>query len=170
MHELYSDMLDCICLAGSFLPMRNISRNNNRVVGWNNYCKSLYADARKKFLAWHKGGRLRYGPCFENMKSSRTVFKNALNYCKKNEAKIRKEILLENFLDNKYKFWKELSKINGNSSKKAVLIDGKTDLNEIAMIFDEKYRKILDDPSCQNGQFSQAAMAAGWDEVFINDG
>ena len=91
--ELFSDVLDCICLAGMVLPTRNVFQNYNRVIGWNDHCKILYAEARKKFFEWHEVGRLRDGSSFENMKFSRAAFKNALNYCRKNEAQIRKEIL-----------------------------------------------------------------------------
>ena len=57
--------------------------------------------------------------------------------------------------------------MNGKSSRKALLIDGKTDLNEICSIFDEKYRKILDDPNCQDGQVRQVVMGRQCNSGFL---
>ena len=141
----------------SYRPLRPLSlpchldvAKGNRVVGWNYYCKERYATARECFLVWNNNGRLRSGDEFEAMKSSRLAFKNALNYCKNNEQKIKKENMLRKFkLTNKGKFWKEVSKIKENTKTKLVQIDGVSDVNEIVNIFDQKYQGILDDPNCQ---------------------
>ena len=59
--------------------------------GWNQYCKLLYAEAREAFLEWLRGGKIRYGDEYENMKVKRKEFVNALKYCKENETKIRND-------------------------------------------------------------------------------
>ena len=151
LNDIYNDILECISLATSYLPTKKTFNKNDRVVGWNTYCKEKYAIAREKYLIWHNNGRVRQGIEFESMKMSRTSFKNALNYCKNNELKIKKENLLRKFAcQNKINFWKDISKLNGNSGQKIVQIDSLTNLDEITAKFDEKYKRILDDPSCQS--------------------
>ena len=112
----------------------------------------MYRVARDKFLKWHGGGKIRSGLLFEEMKIARKEFKSALNYCRKNQTRIKKENLLQKFsLMNKSRFWKEISKINGMKKKQILCLDGKSNLEEITDIFDNKYRQILDDPLCQTG-------------------
>ena len=87
------------------------------MVGWNRYCKDLYAKAREDFLSWHRNGRVRFGNCFLSMKRSRSEFKKALRFCRTNELRIRKEILLDKFaFRNKQVFWKELRNSKGNNN------------------------------------------------------
>ena len=148
---MYNDIIECIKFASEFLPCKTRATNNNRVVGWNRYCRDLYAKAREDFLRWHNNGKLRYGVDFCNMKNSRRCFKNALNYCKQNELKIRKENLLLNFSSrNKSKFWNSVSNIKGRKTQNFASIDGKTDKNDIISIFDVKYQNILNDQECQD--------------------
>ena len=121
------------------------------MVGWNLHCRNLYKTARLDFLSWHENGRPRIGVRFEKMKLSRSDFRNALNYCRKNESKIRKEILLAKFNhNNKSDFWKELRKLNGFNRNNLSCIDGTSDPKIIAEIFDTKYSETLKDPACQS--------------------
>ena len=152
LENLYGDLLECISVASLHLPSgsMNSCQKDRRVVGWNFHCRELYRIAREKYMEWHSNGRIRMGSLFEEMKTSRKAFKNALKYCRNNEAKIKKEIILRKFgLKNKSAFWKEISKVNGKNSKKFVSIDGNSDAGEIVSIFDQKYKDILDDPRCQ---------------------
>ena len=162
LNELYSDILDCISVASMHLPYKKHLDANNRVVGWNSYCKEKYKLSREKFLIWHNKGKPRLGQDFENMKQARSAFKNALNYCKNNEMRIKKENIMSKFaLANKSLFWQNVSKINGKYSDRMTCIDSKYDLKQITEIFDRKYQKILDDPKCQTGQTFQALNESG---------
>ena len=125
------------------------NRNNNKkcwLVGWNQYCKDLYAEVRREYLTRHSNGRIRSGVQFEAMRESRRQFKKALKFCRKNERSIRKENLLSKFQhDYKSIFWKEMRKINDTSNHNGVSIDGITDPVGILDIFDNNYKTILDD-------------------------
>ena len=146
---IYSEIIECISLASEFLPCYN-ENNKKRVVGWNAHCKSLYSIAREKYLLWHDSGKIRSGPLFENMKTSRNDFKNALKFCRRNELKIKKQNLLAKFrISNKIPFWKEVNKLNGRRSGEILCIDGKTKSKDIAFIFDQKFHDIFDDKDCQ---------------------
>ena len=147
--KLYGDLIDYIISASEDLPRIN-GRHSKAVVGWNAYCKGLYKIARDKYMLWHNMGKPRVGNEFENMKISRTAFKNALNFCRNNEKQLRHEILLNKFLlSNKTQFWKEIGKINGHGSRKIIELDSETCIQKHVEIFDQKYKKILNDPFCQ---------------------
>ena len=139
-------------ISSQFFTDKKICHKGKRVVGWNNHCRVLYNLAREKFLEWHTDGKIRFGQKFEEMKTSRKDFKQALNYCRKNETKIKRENIFQKFaLRNKKKFWREISKINRVSVKKIVSVDDKSNLQDITQVFDDKYREILNDPRCQYG-------------------
>ena len=171
---LYAELLDSIFIASSSLPSGN-NRHHNQVVGWNYYCKTLHAIARENFLNWHRGGKLRNSPEFDEMKISRAVFRNALRFYKNNEKNIKNENLLRNFEgnNNRSKFWKEVSKINNKSGGKITQIDGESDPGKIVDIFDNIYKNILDDSTCQinndlNGR-NRNTTGRGINYIFIKD-
>ena len=142
------------------------------VPGWNDYCKDLYREGRRCFMAWCNMGRPRTGMIFDSMKLSRSNFKSALNFCKKNELNIRRKKLIDSFRDkNKSNFWKNVR----NLSKKVVSsnIDGLNNNEDITKMFTEKYHKILDDPMCNlvedNPDGGQDVDHDGLFHVFFRD-
>ena len=150
LESLYFGLIQAIKTSSNCLPSTNVRRHKNTVIGWNTHCKGYYKLAREKFLIWHNGGRIRSGDDFEAMKSSRSAFKNALKHCKDNEKRIKHEILLTKFGNaNKTQFWKEISKINSTGNSNTIQIDSETSAENTVKIFDDKYRRILDDSSCQ---------------------
>ena len=79
------------------------------VMGWNRFCRNKYSDARLALLEWIKSGKSRNGPIFENMKRTRKIFVNSLNFAKKNKKNIADNILAEKYASNNSKdFWKEV--------------------------------------------------------------
>ena len=79
------------------------------VLGWNQYCKLLYSEAREAFLEWLRGGKIRYGDEYEKMKVKRKEFVSALKYCKENETKIRNDKMASAFRGKNVKeFWKQV--------------------------------------------------------------
>ena len=97
LENIYECLTEALLLCSENFPTNRPNPGYKSVVGWNLYCKDLYKTARERFLKWHNGGRIRSGNIFDLMKSSRSIFKNALNYVRKNELCIRKEILLSKF-------------------------------------------------------------------------
>ena len=78
------------------------------------------------------------------MKVSRAVFRTALNKCKINEKVMRRDNMVKNFPNKRYKeFWKEASKLNSynnfNASTTSKIIDGECDPNRICSMFSNKY-------------------------------
>ena len=83
------------------------------------------------------------------MKTSRSAFKNALKFCKNNELHLKKELPLSKFRsNNSISLHNEGRKIKGTVTNSRS-IDGTCDSNEIVIIFNYKYKSILDNPQCQ---------------------
>ena len=128
----------------------NISKKKFKLVpGWNDHCKDLYAIARSKYKIWNEGGRFRIGAAYEQMKTSRCEFKNALKQCKKDSENIKKAKLQQSFqFKNKTAFWRDIKKLKNNKTKLPTIIDKESDPVKIAEIFSAKYRNILNDQNC----------------------
>ena len=76
-------------LLDSTSEFRFVKKNNFRIIpGWNDEVKEVHAISREKFLLWKNQGKPLQGIFLDDMKSSRTVFKSALQRCKDNEKVI----------------------------------------------------------------------------------
>ena len=108
----FDEILNMIKISSDHLP-RNLPRQHKMVTGWNDNCKDLYEKARAAFINWVKGGRIRYGDLFEQMKSSRSIFKKALKFCKNNEKRLKRQKFIRLFqFGNRKQFWKESRRLN----------------------------------------------------------
>ena len=118
------------------------SRNFKIIPGWNDYVKHFHAEARRHFLLWKSNGKPLTGIFVDNMKSSRSKFKKALNECKVNENAIRRNKLLEKLHKKDYKgFWKEVDLIRNNNIKDVDSVDGIKDKSSICEMLSDKYKK-----------------------------
>ena len=118
--------------------------------GWNDYCKDLYADARQKFLKWNSAGRIRSGIDYENMKRTRSLFKEALAKCKRDENQIRKMKLASSFSKrDKNDFWKAVTELKCKSSAIPSSMDNAYKPDDILEIFNSKFKAIFDDKQYQ---------------------
>ena len=157
---VYSALVESLHVAA--FPLNVKSKNSRRQIpGWNWYCRDLHADGRKHFLNWCRNGRPRNNELFEVMKTSRAAFKNALKFCRRNELRIKKAILLSKFEQKKTKeFWKEVRKIKGNTTVSRC-IDGTSILQDTVKIFDRKYKEVLDNSECQAHSVATDPMLRG---------
>ena len=147
--DAFSFLNKCFKKASEHLNADLPNKSRKLVVGWSDHCRDLFKSAKQKFLLWRNGGRIRSGILFEEMKKARNKFKNALDYCKRNETKIKKKKLLESFQQkSKNNFWKNINKLNGKP-RQPNMIDNKCDKYDIVNVFSEKYKEILDNPHCQ---------------------
>ena len=141
------------------------SKNNFRVIpGWNEFVKEFYADAREKFLEWKEAGKPLTGVYRDLMHASRAQFKNALDYCKRNEKQIRSKRLARNLKDKNFKeFWDDIYKTNQNNTLLPSKIDNHLGELNIANAFTDKYSKILDKNNC--GESSACTINFKLDDV-----
>ena len=87
-------------------------------------------------------GKIRNGIEFDEMRDSRTAFKNALNACKVNKNVERPLSIKEKF-ENKSmsSFWKDVQHTN-NKIKRSNVIDGKNENKDIIGIFTENFLNV----------------------------
>ena len=131
-----------LCATESYSVQR--SRNFKIIPGWNDYLKHFHAEARRHFLLWKSNGKPLTGIFVDNMKSSRSMFKRALNECKDNENAIRRQKLLDKLHKKDYKgFWKEVDLIRNNNINDVDSVDGLKDKSSICEMFSDKYKRIF---------------------------
>ena len=164
--SLYDSLIQALHIASEPLMVCE-SGKFKQVIGWNMYCKSLYAKARGDYLIWHDSGRVRSGGFFNEMKNSRNEFRKALRYCRENEARVKKDVLLEKFLTrgkNSKEFWRETRKQKKSQKSRCQVIDGVHDQKRIVEIFDNTYRRVLNNPESQTPALS--ATQSRCDDTF----
>ena len=148
--SVYDFVVGAIKTSSTHITANRSGNNGKKVAGWNSHCKNLHHIARQQYIAWVRKGKPRDCLLFTEMKNSRARFRNALSFCKRNELKIRKQNLTNKFMSkNKCSYWKEIKKLNHTNIRKneSECIDGFTNLDDIVRNFDEKYKRILDDPN-----------------------
>ena len=78
------------------------------------------------------------------MKSTRSLFKAALDMCKSNENDIRNKKMLENFMNKNFKyFWSDVHRTMKNNVSLPMKIHGCCNREEIVNIFSAKYKDIF---------------------------
>ena len=133
LENLYETIIDGIKTASEILPEYSFKSKKHHVAAWNEYCREKYAISREKYLIWHESGKIRSGENFLQMKIARKEFKNALKYCRKNEAIIKKSNVLKKFrASNKTLFWREIKRISGVKSNQIPYLDGESNPAKIS--------------------------------------
>ena len=123
-----------------------------------------FREASSEFTMIKKMDRIRSGALFENMKVTRSLFVRALNWCKRNERRIRSEKLAI-YLRNKNVnlFWKEVRSNTKSSLRCSDKIDGMSNDDDIARVFREKFGAISghnDSPERLYGDITDPATLA----------
>ena len=117
--------------------------NYVQVPGWNIYCRTKYKCAREAFMKWLRCGKIRFGQFYDEMKLTRKSFIAALKYCKRNREKISNDALASSFYGKDVNtFWKEVGKRQPSNRIGVTEIDGLTNSNEIAMLFESKFKMV----------------------------
>ena len=148
--EAYEFLCNCFKVASEEFSFNRKSVKPKIVPGWNDHCSELHRIARASFLEWKNSGKVRFGPIFERMKESRTNFKKALAYCKRNCNEIKHDKLIESFtVKNMKQFWKDVRKTKGTNMLKTNMIDNENDSSKIASLFSDKFKQIFDDHDSQ---------------------
>ena len=114
------------------------------IPGWNEQVKNFHIIARKHFLLWKEKGKPKFGKVYEDMRTSRTDFRNALNSCKANDQVNRNKRLLEKLKNKNYKeFWSDVHNIKKHNDPQITDIDGRCTHDDIANMFSTKYKSIF---------------------------
>ena len=84
------------------------------------------------------------------MKLARSNFKNALQFCRNNELKLRKAKLLSKFHSgSKSNFWHEVRNMDATNNNSGQCIDGMSNPDAAVKVFERKFMQVLNDPECQ---------------------
>ena len=158
-HQRSLDLAHEYCIQAMILSASEFEINKLKedyvVPGWNTHCKAKHSIARNAFLDWKDSNKPRSGPIFEHMKYTRSIFRQALDFCKENEDYIRKMNLLKKFQSrDKTLFWKEVRIIRSDHSQNSEVIDGLREEKDIAKLFKNKFMTIYDDPQSQSQALS----------------
>ena len=113
------------------------------VTGWNEYVAEAHTNARKAYKYWHDAGKPRGGSIAETMRKSRSIFKYALRFCKRNNIK-QANILANKLLSkNRNDFWKEIKKIQNCTKSLSASINGITGDDNITELWKNHYKNIF---------------------------
>lgn len=138
--NLYELITTSIQSASQKYLRSSVKKNKFKVIpGWNRCVKQKHCVAREKFLRWVKCGKIRGSIQYQEMLTSRSEFKQALNECKINEHKEICNSIMDKFsIKNKNKFWNEVKK-KRNHNKMSSVIDGQSGDSNINYVFYEKF-------------------------------
>lgn len=154
MDELYIKLINAIQIGAEEFKRSVVKENSFKVIpGWNRRVKSLYLEARNKYLDWRGDGRSLGTAKHENMIKSRREFKKALNHCKANEHQEKCKSIVEKFSTKNFReFWKEVRK-QKTRLKNSNIIEGLNDNNLIVNKFADKYLSTTGDSSETENDF-----------------
>ncbi|XP_013184716.2 uncharacterized protein LOC106130423 [Amyelois transitella] len=121
-------------------PTQNQIKRGKVLCGWNKHVQDAHHEARLKFEVWVQHNRPTLGPVYEQMCEARKIFKSRLNWCQKNQEKIKMDLLASQRASNNFRdFWKATARLNVGPGRPAS-VDGKSDSVEIASMFREHFR------------------------------
>ena len=106
------EVIDSLTMASDHMAKLRSNSHYRPIPGWNDYVKEAHLEARDAFLLWQTNSKARFGPIYENMKTTRARFKHCLRHCKSIETKARADAIAKKYLDkDTSSFWKEIRKI-----------------------------------------------------------
>ena len=123
------------CAASGVIPTTryNCVSDEHKTPGWNEYVKDAHSEARDAFKLWVRSSNPRQGDVFQSMKQSRARFKFKLRQCKRDEARVRADILANDLVKrNSTLFWNHVSKQNRRCIIPADTVGGATTRNGTA--------------------------------------
>lgn len=164
-NKQYELICDSIAAASNDYVRNTIISNKFKVIpGWNRRVKNLHSIARASYLNWVRAGKVIGTDEHKRMVDTRREFKKALKDCKADEHKEICNSIVEKFsYGNKKKFWKEVKRQKG-SIKKANIIDGIYEKQEIVDLFTDKYlcNQTEQDADCKR-EFMNCFRRYWWD-------
>ncbi|XP_063390109.1 uncharacterized protein LOC134675729 [Cydia fagiglandana] len=133
---LYVNIIEVLSdAATSCYSLKRAFKKKPVVIGWNKYVRAAHLEAREKFKLWILYGKPKAGRVYDDMQSSRNVFKQRLKWCQNHSEQIKMDILASHHRNQDFRsFWKSTKRLNGKPSLPAS-INGISDHNSIASIF-----------------------------------
>ena len=145
--SLYSDIVNCLhCAASGVIPTTRCNgvSDEHNTPGWNEYVRDAHSEARDAFKLWVRSSKPRQGDVFQSMKQSRARFKFKLRQCKRDEARVRADILANDLVKrNSTLFWNHVSKQHRRCIIPADTVGGATGRESIASMWKNHYANLF---------------------------
>jgi hypothetical protein len=138
--NLYNEIIDVLgraaCDSHSSVCMRG---HRKPVIGWDRHVSGAHRVAREKFALWVLYGRPTRGRVWDDMQTSRKIFKSRLRWCQNHADQIKMDSLASQHSRGDFRsFWKSTNKLNSKPGL-PVSVDGACDLPVIADIFRDHF-------------------------------
>ena len=149
--NIYYVLINILISASIFLTAKKVDYFKY-VVGWNDYVKGYYKDAREHFKIWRRNGKPKNDILHHNMVNSRKIFKDKLKQCRRDENKIKDEKLASSYnKSNSRSFWSQIRNRKNGKLKFSSVINGEKNKLKIVNIFSAHYKRIFsNDESSSN--------------------
>ncbi|CAG9131271.1 unnamed protein product [Plutella xylostella] len=138
--NLYSDIVTALQAAAKVSRggSKGVGRGP-RIVGWNKHVSAAHREARSRFHEWLLSGKPSSGCVYDDMRSSRKVFKSRLKWCQDHQDQIKMDALAEKHERGNFRtFWKTTSKMNPRPGL-PVSVGGVSDPKDIANLFRDQF-------------------------------
>ena len=144
-YQLYDDIVLAICTATDQCIPTTCNANEKRKVipGWNDHVKDKKNMAELWNFIWQQNGKPRHGTVADIMRKTKRDYHYAIRYCKKNEYQIASSKMDQALLSGRNReLWGETTKLTKQTSQCSSTVDGTTGTENIAELFDEKFKCI----------------------------
>ena len=113
-------------------------------LGWNEYVKDAHSEAMDDFKLWVLSNKPSHGDVFQSMKQSTARFKFKLRQYKRDEARIRADILANDLVKrNTTLFWSQVSKQNRRCIIPSDTVGGATGRESVAFMWENHYANLF---------------------------
>ena len=161
----YNDIIGCCIDASSCIPKnRSTKRKASKIIpGWNEHVKQYKCDAIFWHMIWKQCNSPRTGHVYDIRRRTRSLYHNALRNVRRHEEQIRSKQMADSmYSGNVNQFWSSIKKIRGRGTKYPSSVDDITGSNDIATLFQNKYKSLYNSVSfCSQEMAALKAKASG---------
>lgn len=137
--QLYCDITHTLIDASVATSESPAEARKKRVVGWNKHVSQAHREARLKFQMWTLNGKPRAGFLYDEMYSSRKLFKSRLKWCQQHQEQIKMDIIASYHTKKDFRqFWKKTKVLNGQP-RLPVSVEGMSSPKDIANLFKDSF-------------------------------
>lgn len=137
--KMYNDIIDVLSEAASASHSQERMSSRKPIVGWNRYVRDSYRDAKLKLEMWVLYGRPRMGCVWNEMLTSRKIFKSRLRWCQNHSEQIKMDALAAQHSRHDFQgFWKLTNRLN-NKPGTPVSVGGVSEPEGIAELFRQHF-------------------------------
>ena len=135
---------------------RNSKKDRKIVPGWNEHVKEHAEIAKYWNEIWIQQGKPKDGDLAKMRRKTKLKYHYAVRYVMKENINIRNEIMGEAIAKNDdRKLYDEVRKMTKSSNELPSMMDGQTDIEEIAEIFSNKYEALYNAVSYNNHDMNE---------------